>query len=202
VACHHNVTGSTTIERRSYLQESQLNRDPATEHIERTDTTGLDQIFSSQASDDMSDRRQGKRLEMPISEAATVLGISERTLWRRIENGELKSRLKGNKRLVRVPVADVQMHHDSATASGDTTKFRQVGTVVDLAAIMHELSSANYRVGYLQGQLEIKDQQLRLLPDLQSKAEEASELKTRLALYEAEIVYLKRPWWKRLLGLE
>jgi hypothetical protein len=173
-----------------------------TTHATRTDTDGLDQMFSPTTTDVMSDKRQIKKIEMPISEAASALGISERTLWRRIENGEIKSRLKGNKRLVRVPIADVPIQSDTVIGTADSAKLRQVGAVMDVAALLHELNNANYRVGYLQGQLEIKDQQLRLLPDLQSKAEEASGLKTRLALYEAELVYLKKPWWKRLLGLE
>jgi hypothetical protein len=202
VFCHHNVTGGTILERRSQLPDAQPTPITANAHAQRTDTAGLDQIFNDTVTDDTSDKWQSKKVEMPISEAASALGISERTLWRRIENGEIKSRLKGNKRLVRVPVKNVTVQHDSAITLGDSPKLRQAGTVIDLAAVINELNSANYRVGYLQGQLEIKDQQLRLLPDLQSRAEEASELKTRLALYEAEIAYLKKSWWKRLFGLE
>jgi|GEM_PF-4713348 len=56
---------------------------------------GMDHVFDGTVSDVMTDKPQKKILELPINQAAEVLGISERTLWRRIEDGQLKSRLKG-----------------------------------------------------------------------------------------------------------
>jgi hypothetical protein len=167
-----------------------------------TDTTGLDHIFDKTVTPDASDNRRSKKIELPILEAAQALGISERTVWRRIESGELRSRTKNGKRLVKVPIEKTLPSDDTATTPSDTSKFRQVGTVVDLGTILNELNGANFRVGYLQGQLELKEQQLRLLPDLQFKAAEAIELRERVAHYEAELAYLKKPWWKKLFGLD
>jgi Bacterial regulatory protein, Fis family len=162
---------------------------------------GLDHVFADTVSDAMSDTRRSKKVELPIAEAAKVLGVSERTLWRRIEEGELKSRLKGNKRFVRVPIDQTVLTPDTANESGVSVTARQVGTIVNLDEVLKQLTGANYRIGFLQAQLEAKEQQLRLLPDLQSKAEEAAHLTARLAAAEAEIEYLKKPWWKVLFGI-
>jgi excisionase family DNA binding protein len=159
---------------------------------------GLDHIFDSSLSSDVSDKPRKKIIELPIQQAAQSLGISERTLWRRIEDGEIKSRMVGNKRVVRVPM-------DSATLPRDndmTVPQKQIGTVVDLQKIVQELNGANYRIGYLQGQLEIKNEQLRLLPDLQEASREVHILKAQLAAAEAELSVLRKPWWRRFLGLD
>jgi len=159
---------------------------------------GLDHLFDSNLSADMSDKPRKKIIELPISQAAQSLGISERTLWRRIEDGEIKSRMRGKKRVVRVPLDAVTLSRDNDMTVPNT----QIGTVIDLQKIVHELNSANYRIGYLQGQLEVKDAQLRLLPDLQETSKEASILKAQLAAAEAELEVLRKPWWKKLLGLD
>lgn len=158
---------------------------------------GMDHVFDGTVSDVMTDKPQKKILELPISQAAEVLGISERTLWRRIEDGQLKSRLKGNKRVVKVPVLDDGTVKDYANSANGTATGGQVGTVIDLKPLLHELNAANYRIGYLESKLEEQDKQVKLLPDLQGKATQALLQEQKIKELETVIAALKASWWQR-----
>lgn len=158
---------------------------------------GMDHVFDGTVSDVTTDKPQKKILELSISQAAEVLGISERTLWRRIEDGQLKSRLKGNKRVVKVPVLDNGTAKEYATSTNGTATGGQVGTVIDLKPLLHELNSANYRIGYLESKLEEQDKQVKLLPDLQARATQAMIQEQRIKDLEAELETLKSTWWQR-----
>jgi hypothetical protein len=195
--CHHNVTDGATDPRSANMSNAQPtgNTPPVTVTVEPVD--GLDHIFIDSVSPAMAEPSQPKKLELPISDAAKALGISERTLWRRIDNGEIKSRLKGNKRYVRVPAEKILARFDPDSVSAGP---RDSGTVFDVRELVNQLTGANYRVGYLQGQLSEKEQQLKLLPDLQRQAEETAALREKLEDAEKLIARLKRPWWKRLFA--
>lgn len=41
-----------------------------------------------------------------INEASVILGMSERTIWRRVSEGKIESKLEDNKRLVKINVSD------------------------------------------------------------------------------------------------
>jgi hypothetical protein len=164
---------------------------------QRVTSDGMDHVFRGTVSDAMADKPQKKILELPIIQAAEVLGISERTLWRRIEDGQLKSRLKGNKRVVRVPLTDNSTVKDYANPNNDTATGRQVGTVIDLQPLLRELNAANYRIGYLESKLEEQDKQVKLLPDLQAKATQAAIQEQKITELQAELTALKASWWHR-----
>lgn len=83
----------------------------------------------------------------------------------------------------------------SRTTVTDTPS--EVNAVVDLQALLRELQSATYRVGYLEAQLENSTEQVKLLPDLQAQAAKAEALATRTAELENELTELKRSWWYR-----
>jgi predicted DNA-binding transcriptional regulator AlpA len=164
----------------------------------RTDTAGLDPIFDVTVSSDSADTSHNKTIEVSISEAAQRLGTSERTIWRRIDRGELKSKTKGNKRIVKLPVftPTTVIDSDSHMTLSDTPN--KASALIDLRALLKDLQAANYRIGYLESQLETHKEQVKLLPDLQSKATEADQLKQRLAKTEEELQTLKRTWWYRV----
>lgn len=174
--------------------------DPQAKHDVRVTADGMDHVFAGTVADDMTDKPQKKTLELPIIQAAEVLGISERTLWRRIEDGQLKSRLKGNKRVVKVPVLDNNTVKDYASGHGDSATGRQVGTVIDLQPLLRELNAANYRIGYLESKVEQQDKQVKLLPDLQAKATQAELQAQRINELEAELAALRAGWWVRFKG--
>ncbi len=164
----------------------------------RTDTAGLDPLFDVTVSSDSADTSNHKTIEVSISEAAKRLGTSERTIWRRIDKGELKSKTKGNKRVVKIPVFTpaTVVDSDSHMTLSDTPD--RASALVDLRALFQDLQAANYRIGYLESQLDTHKEQVKLLPDLQSKATEADQLKQRLAKTEEELQTLKQTWWYRV----
>lgn len=159
---------------------------------------GLDSLFDVTPSDDTSDTSVRKLVEVSISEAAKRLGTSERTIWRRINRGELRSRSKGNKRLVKIPVfvPEALSTSDGHTTFTDTPMT--ANALVDLQAILRDLQSANFRIGFLQAQLENHQDQVKLLPDLQSQVAKAASLEQQLADRETELASIKATWWYRV----
>lgn len=164
----------------------------------KNDVDGLDNLFDGTVSHATTDRTTKRLIEVSISEAARRLGTSERTIWRRIGRHELKSRTKGNKRLVKIPVYVPDAVIDS---EGHTTMSEvppQTNALVDLGALLKDLQSANYRIGFLQAQLENHQDQVKLLPDLQSQAAKAATLEKQLAERETELTSIKASWWYRI----
>ena len=130
----------------------------------RTDIAGTEHIFHVTTSQDTDDSRQRKTLVVPVSEAAKLLGITERTVWRRLDRGELKSKLKSNKRLVSVPIFEPTSIVDDAGHTTVTNTPHNAHAVVDLNVLLHELQGANYRVGYLESENKKYEEQVKLPP--------------------------------------
>lgn len=163
---------------------------------------GLDHVFNAAPNSDVADVSQlppKKSVEMTILQAANALNVSERTVWRWIDSGQLKSRMKGNKRFVRVPTAQLQQAMSADKAEPESPNGA-VGAVFNLSDVVAQLNGANYRVGYLESQIESYREQLKLLPDLQSKANELSVLGAKVEMLEKELAYHRLPWWKRLFS--
>lgn len=161
------------------------------------DTTVIDNFFADGVSSDTADSRQPKVLEVPISQAAKMLGTSERTVWRRIERGELKSRTKGQKRLVKVSLCEPHVSSDTDRHMTLHDTPQNANTVVDLSVLLRELQGANYRVGFLEAQNQSFSEQLKLLPDFQSQAAKAAEHQARVEALEQELSTIKGHWWYR-----
>jgi hypothetical protein len=71
--------------------------------------------------------------------------------------------------------------------------FGAMDLVAELAA---KLEAATYRNGYLEAQLELHREQVKLLPDYQHKAIEAEAFRARIVDLERELdIYKKRGWW-------
>ncbi len=171
---------------------------PVAVSANRTDTMGLENIFDVTVSDDTADTSKTNTVEVSISEAAQRLGTSERTIWRRIDRGELKSRAKGNKRLVKIPIftPSTVVDSDSHVTLHDTP--HTASALIDLRVLLKELQGANYRIGFLEAQLDTHKEQVKLLPDLQTKAIEAELMRHRLAEAEKELQNFKQSWWYKI----
>ena len=85
-----------------------------------------------------------------LNEACEILNISLSTLRRRIDNGDMESKLEGNKRLVLI-------HHD---ASSDTLTKQEV-TQTD-APFVEQLK---YQIESLQKQLDTRESEAAKLQD-------------------------------------
>lgn len=164
---------------------------------DRADTEGMDQLFRGTLTPATNDSSHRRTLDVPISQAAKILGISERTVWRKIDRGELKSKSKGNKRLVRVPVFEptTSISSDGHTTMADTPP--NANAVVDLNVLLHELQGANYRIGYLESENKRYEEQVKLLPDFQAQAAKAAAHEEKVKELERELHELKTSWWFR-----
>lgn len=157
----------------------------------------MDGLFTETMSDDTADIRKPKTIEVPISEAAKMLGISERTVWRRVVKKELKSKTKNKKRLVIVPVIEPEVTLTPDCQVSVSQQTYNANAVVDLQVLLRELQGANYRIGYLESETKNYQKQVLMLPDLESKARRAQDLDRELQEMKAELDRLKSSWWYR-----
>lgn len=136
-----------------------------------------------------------KVTELTIPMAAQALKVSERTLWRWIDTGRIKSRMKGSKRLVRVSLSQLPPSTDS---DSDSHAPQNIGTIIDIRDVLLQLNAANYRIGWLESQVLSSDEQLKLLPDLQAQATERALLKTENDRLSSELTVVRSTWWYKL----
>jgi hypothetical protein len=170
---------------------------PVSYSSDRTDTNGLEQFFDDKVTSDSSNSSHKRTLEVSISEAARLLDISERTVWRKINSGKLKSKTKDNKRLVKVPVFAVTSNvSDSHTTVCDI--HTDTNATVDLNTLLRDLQGANYRIGYLESENKRYSEQVKLLPDLQTKAYKAASQEDTITALTEELTRFKKSWWYRL----
>lgn len=162
-----------------------------------TDTTGMELLFSKGMSGDTADTQKPKSMEVPISEAAKLLGISERTVWRRVIKKELKSRTRNNKRFVIVPVVEPEVTVTQDCQTTVTAESYNAHAVLDLQVLLRELQGANYRIGYLESENNTYQKQVLMLPDLESEAKRAQDQDKELQELRAELDRLKGSWWYR-----
>lgn len=162
------------------------------------DIQGMDGLFTETMSDDTADTRKPKTIEVPISEAAKILGISERTVWRRVIKKELKSKTKNKKRLVIVPVIEPEVTLTQDCQVNVSQQTYNANAVIDLQVLLKELQGANYRIGYLESENKNYQKQVLLLPDLEDKARRAEDQDHEVQELRAELSKLKSSWWYRL----
>ena len=130
------------------------------------------------------------------AEAAVRLGVSERTVWRRIKAGKLDTEhtLEG----VRVLLSDaVSVDDRQASVASDNVSDRATDSpqpeLMKALEMMSELTRRNEQlagqVGFLQAKMQDQEQQIALL--MAPKDEPAPELPAQPE---------RRPWWKRWIG--
>jgi len=131
---------------------------------------------------------QTDTIEASVTEAAKLLGITERTIWRRIRQKKLDATLVDGKTIIRLCQADIQARqpdtrsdieqveaHAVSDNSGNVTdsmsNFTETESAIELIAeLAAKLEAATYRNGYLEAVLKNQSEQIQLLPDLQAQA--------------------------------
>ncbi len=163
-----------------------------------TDTKGIDELFAEHLSSVTADTSKSSTVEVSISEAAKLLGVSERTVWRRVIKKELKSRTKNKKRLVVLPIIEPSVTMAEDCQIHVSQQSYNANAVLDLQVLLKELQGANYRIGYLESENKIYQKQVLMLPDLEAAAKRAQSQDQQLKEIRAELDNLKRSWWYRL----
>jgi len=139
---------------------------------------GLEEFFVSPGDDDTSVTRQTDMVAVSVSEAAKLLGITERSIWRRIRAGKLQSELCDGKTIVNVRQSDAGLTTPTdvtdtpltiSTCQSDTSGHQLEKLLELLREKDRELQAATYRNGYLEAQLENQKEQIKLLTDSQHK---------------------------------
>jgi hypothetical protein len=126
-----------------------------------------------------------------LGEGMEVLAISRSTLFRKIKNGEIKSRMEGKKKLVQIPV--------------------EVSDETQLTQMREEyIGELRNQIDYLKSQVESHESQNRVL---QNELSERNEVITRnqtiiisltqtLNKIQQQLLDSRNEsWWKRLLRI-
>jgi excisionase family DNA binding protein len=141
------------------------------------EVAGIDELF------DVTDATvtavpAGDKLEVTVTEAARLLDISKRTIWRRIRDGELASRSNGRETFVAIPASlEIKMAQDrsksdkaKAPHTAQVTDTEVTAIKTELERTKSELMAVTCRAQYLQGQVDLYEQHFKLLVDSQHKA--------------------------------
>ncbi|MCC7527079.1 MAG: helix-turn-helix domain-containing protein [Candidatus Melainabacteria bacterium] len=171
-------------------------------------------MFNAELADDLDVVRpaivEGQGL--PLTEAAQILNITRRSALRLIHEGKLaatkdghgqwlvdrtsikerlsaKSSASGNVEQVAVHVDDVQGH---AWSEGQAAGQQHL-----LKELIDKIETLTWRNGYLEAQLSERDQQVKLLPDLQAKADASVELQSKIESLELQLQEYSSGWWSR-----
>ena len=154
-------------------------------------TVEFEELFAGDCQTDAAltgPRGQTDSIEASVTEAAKLLGITERTIWRRIRQKKLDAVLVGGKTIIRLRQSDIttnatdtitdttpiELHPVSDNESDVTDSPRGVSDTNSAIELIAELSAkleaATYRNGYLEALLKTQSEQIQLLPDLQAQA--------------------------------
>lgn len=155
-------------------------------------------------------------------EAAQRLGISARAVLNRLKAGTLQGRrIKGKFKTewrvlwnlansssegsepyqeVASEVTSEARNIDENESYPDNHGTTSIPWLHEQVKQLTEQSQAlSFRNGYLEAQLEIQREQVKLLPDFQSKAFENDLLKARISELESALEKCKLSWWQKLL---
>ena len=137
--------------------------------------------------DILSPERTGDWL--PPSEAASRLGVSERTLWRRVDAGRLNKRLVRGRAEILIPRSETDGAPETDLAVPDAPDHPARGDSELMLAILGELREQRGSDGQTIVRLAERVGQLQA---------ENEALTARLAHLEARE---RQSWWRRWLGL-
>lgn len=121
-----------------------------------------------------------------VAEAARVLGVSARTVQRRIDKGEYESRKEQHNRMVLIPNSDIDRDIDQDAVA--TLKQR----IKELEAELEEVKKKHQEdVNYYRQRLDAKDEELA----------EASHRHDTVVMQMSRLLeYHQQPFWRRLFS--
>lgn len=138
-----------------------------------------------------------------LAEACQTLGLSERTLYRRIDKGEIQSKLEGKKRLVLVDLPNDRVESDKILSLSDVPDIQVLEQENErlkgeLDALRRDLQDARH-------QIQAKD---KTVEQAQRDAAEASQrhdtivlqLTRQLEQSQLLLEYKSEPWYRRLFS--
>jgi hypothetical protein len=166
---------------------------------------GFDEIFmeSEPVAEPLRDAITTPPIGLTFKEACEHFGLKATALRVRIKSGEVAAeKVEGaNGPEWRIyPTQPLRNHSAGVAQPSQSNKLLDI--VQDLQAKLdranQQLQAAGFRNGYLEAQSESHKEQMKLLPDLQTQAMEASQLKERLAVTEADLKRIKATWWCRI----
>ena len=133
----------------------------------------------------MTNKAESSEEWRTIAELAAQLGVSDRTVRRRIENGEYEAKKEGRKLLVRVDKLDTQS-----------------GIVADMVSKDDLIGILKTQVADLKTQLQQKDRQMEMLQEELGHAREQSntiilQLTRQLEQSQRLLEYHQDPWYRR-----
>lgn len=155
-------------------------------------------------------------------EAAQRLGISARAVLNRLKAGTLQGRrIKGKfktewrvlwnlskfgsegsepyEEITSEVASEVTDSENETNFASDNHEALSVQWMKEQVKQLTDQSQAlSFRNGYLEAQLEMQRDQIKLLPDFQSKAFENDLLKARINELEAELTKNKQNWWQKV----
>lgn len=124
-------------------------------------------------------------VSLSVSEAVDILQISRSTIYRHAQEGKLRSETAkdGKLRILvkqnEIPETSQEVSEIPETTSGSPAASRETVEIlngnlnshasVDVDSLLFKLESATYRIGYLEAQLESKEEKIKLLTDSQNK---------------------------------
>lgn len=186
----HNLPCQTDV--RLTLESDKFVMSESAKMLSEPVSEGFRDFFSSSSQSDVSDLATTDVIEVSVTEAAKLLGITERSVWRRISSKKLLARNCDGKTLVKVKLTDViptvtdTQETTSVTVTDAKVLEEKRHTDVSLQSLdliremQSKLESAVYRNGYLESLLQTKEEQLKLLPDFQVQAEKSRVLEQQL----------------------
>ncbi len=180
-------------------------------------TEGLDDFFEVEVEPGSAKVSQVSPTEgVPVDYAAKVLGLSVKTVKDRLRKGTLnglKVKDKFGEKWLVVLGSDYQEIPESIeiVPESSPSQVGVVGASVDLKPFFdllerkdRELQSATFRNGFLENQIADYTNQLKLLPDLQAQAKDATDLRAQLEHKQQELLDLRaqvdrfeQSWWVR-----
>jgi gas vesicle protein len=141
---------------------------------------------------------------LPISEAASKLGISDRALYYRIEKGKVESKVEAGNRFVRVEISENPSENTSEAVSETVAEaFEAVSE-----SFQKLIEEKDARIGQLTNQVEHLQKQASQQETHIERLEQllALEQKNVHTLAEQNQLLLadsrKKPsWWQRIVGI-
>lgn len=132
-----------------------------------------------------------------ISEACEILGISIRTIRRRIEHGKVDSRLEGGRRMILVTESDRDSATSSATATDDIVPDTVDDTPRDGTVAQSEL------IDQLKSEVEyLRKQQSETNERYDQEKERADlillQLTRQIEQSQRLLEYNQEPWYRRM----